>query len=231
MTVMRRTIALLAGMALFLPATGMQPAAAAKTYKACVKKSNGKVVMLSGKKKCKKGWKRVTWSKSAPAGAQGPQGTTGQTSYLGELVDATGARVGDLVGSFGATGITLFFVRIADGDWIYLSNGWLFWQSATIYYDNASCSGSGFLASSDQLEAQWAATSQQTRLAYRVTSPTLGPATGFKPSGTYESVTALPRWSRDETGTCGPQSNLTGWRVPLVEVPAPPDYVGPLTIR
>ena len=81
-----------------LTAAGMsvaQPATAAKKYTACVKKSTGEMRLLLGKKKkCKKGWKKTSWTKAGPRGGKGAHGVPGQANSIGIVVDANGALVG-----------------------------------------------------------------------------------------------------------------------------------------
>ena len=52
--------------------------AQAKTVKACVKKSTGELRILTGcKKKCKKGWKKISWNQKGDTGPQGEPGCAG----------------------------------------------------------------------------------------------------------------------------------------------------------
>ena len=69
-----------------------------ETVTACVKKSNGATRIISGKMKCAKNERQVSWNSTSdsligPAGVSGPAGATGSTGATGPAgeVGATGA--------------------------------------------------------------------------------------------------------------------------------------------
>lgn len=69
-----------------------------ETVTACVKKTNGATRIISGKMKCAKNERQVSWNSTSdsligPAGASGPAGATGSTGATGPAgeVGATGA--------------------------------------------------------------------------------------------------------------------------------------------
>jgi len=69
-----------------------------ETVTACVKKSNGATRIISGKMKCAKNERQLSWNSTSdsligPAGASGPTGATGSTGATGPAgeVGATGA--------------------------------------------------------------------------------------------------------------------------------------------
>jgi len=205
------------------------PASAAKTYKACVKKSTGEVrLMLGKKKKCKKGWKKTTWSKSAPKGSQGPAGPVGAGNSLGTLVDGNGQVVGAAMGSINV-GSMVFSVLIDGGVYHYYSNGWLL-STSSVYFDNATCTGTAFVTVSETDIFNALRADPTARIVYRPTSPTLGPAVAYKQSGSVDSVVSGSRWYRDSADVCTAGTAFTGYRVFLTQVQAPPDRPGPLKV-
>jgi hypothetical protein len=229
---MNRTISVSVTAAL-VAASGLaasQPAGAAKTYTACVKKSTGEVRLLQGKsKKCKKGWKKTTWTKSGPQGAKGPDGPTGSANSFGTVVDATGAVVGQSMGSLGFP-YMYFPVLIDGGVYTYVPNGWLIPVAAPPFYDNASCTGTPFITAMDTEEFSRVRNDSTLRVVYRQFSPALGPASAYKQSGEVSSVLNVSQWYRDDSGVCTATFTFTGYRVFLTEVPAPPDRPGPLRL-
>lgn len=206
-----------------------EPAAAAKNYTACVKKSTGEVRLMLGKpKKCKKGWKKTTWSKRGPKGAKGPDGSPGPANSFGNVVDADGTLIGRSMGS-PAYPLPMFVVEIDGGRFIYYPNGWLLPFGPT-YFDNASCTGSRFTLVGDNEVRDTILGDPNLRLVDRSSEPTLGPAKAFKADGTATSVANLQNWRLNSSGVCTAEPNYTGYRIPLTEVPAPPDYKGPLRL-
>ncbi len=206
-----------------------EPAAAAKKYTACVKKSTGQVRILLGKsKKCKKGWKKTSWTKSGPRGAKGSVGPSGAANSFGVVVDADGALVGQSVGSFPIP-ITIFPVLRDGGVFVYYPNGLLVPLGLDPFYDNATCTGVPFLAADEAVRRDAILQDPTVRVVYRtVTGVSFGPASAYKPDGTSTAVVNQVRWARDEAGVCQAEVNFTGFRLPLVSVPAPPDVKGPL---
>lgn len=232
---MRRIKALLAVVTLLMPATALSsaPASAAKTYAACVNKTSGKTV-LARKGKCKKGWKKITWTKQGATGSQGPQGGTGPRGSLGQVYDGNGVRVGEFLGYYGQSYVGFFLVRIDGADWPFLSNGWLYMDGADISYDNAACAGNPFLSADDEVERNAVLGTPSTRYVFRTTGGgvAIGTPSAYAVVGTSQAVVALNRWYRNSNdGTCTAGSALTGFRVPLTAVPAPADLKGPLSVR
>lgn len=208
-----------------------QPATAAKKYTACVKKSSGEMRLLLGKKKkCAKGWKKTTWTKSGPRGAKGSAGPTGAVNSMGTVVDGNGALVGEAmtVGSLGP--YPLFEVRIDGGIFTYLGNGWLYPQNPPVEYDNAACTGTPFIESNDPTLTAYILNDAEYRAISRTFTPALGPSTAWKPTGQKTAVVAAASWYRNEAGVCTAGAAFTGDRVGLVQVAAPPDVPGPLRL-
>jgi hypothetical protein len=229
---MNRLTASVAAVALLVGASGIAatgPATAAKKYTACVKKSTGEVRILLGKpKKCKKGWKKTTWTKAGPIGAKGSDGPTGVANTFGFVVDGDGVVIGQSVGNFPAP-VAVFTVRIDGGVFAYYPNGWLIPFNLRPSYDNAACSGVPFIVAESARERDGLVADSSLRVVYRSASGTsLSPASAYKLDGTSTEVINQTRWSFNSLGDCESQPDFAGFRLPLVSVPAPPDYKGPL---
>lgn len=160
-------------------------------------------------------------------GVEGSGRADGPGQSLGDVVDANGALVGQSVGQYPA-GVSVFFVTIDGGAYIYYPNGWLVPIAQIPSYDNSSCAGTPFIMADDTLERDAILQDPSYRVVYRATSPTLGPASAYKPDGTATPVLNLARWELDDTGTCTAAMAETGYRLPLTGVTAPPDHPGPL---
>ena len=187
-----------------------QPASAAKKYTACVKKKTGEVRIVTGKKKCKKGWKKRSWTKAGPTGSKGADGPSGSANTFGLVVDADGAVVGQAFGTFPAP-ITIFPVLRDGGLYIYYPNGWLVPLSATPYYDNAACTGVPFLTVTTSLERDAILQDSTTRVVYRpISEGSVGPASAYKPDGTSTSVPNQARWELADDGVCQAEGTCTG---------------------
>lgn len=209
-----------------------QPATAAKKYTACVKKSTGEMRLLLGKKKkCGKGWKKTSWTKSGPRGDQGSQGAAGPANSIGAVVDGNGATVGEALSVSALGPYPLFSVRIEGGVFTYLGNGWLYPLNPTVEYDNAACAGTPFIESSDPILTGFIVNDPSFRAVYRVLSPAVGPATAWKATGQKTAVVAAANWYFNESGTCTAGAAFTGDRIALTQVSAPPDWTGPLKLR
>jgi hypothetical protein len=229
-------MAVVAAGAVLAPLTLAQPASAAKTYKACVKKSTGETRMLVGKaKKCKKGWKKVTWGKKAPtgdAGIPGAQGPGGQPSYFGNLLDGNGAVIGKAAGLFSpAPQLTIFQVLIDGGLYSYLGNGWLLPLASPLYLD-AACAGEPFQVA-DDVEDLAALNGPLLRVVYRTQSAAgFGPSRVFKPTGAPAStLSGVPIYEFDSAGACVlDDPSFLGYRVNMTEISPLPDRQGPLRI-
>ncbi len=229
---MKRTMAIAAVAAVTAGGLSVaQPATAAKKYTACVKKSTGEMRLLLGKKKCKKGWKKTTWTKKGPRGDQGTPGATGPVNSMGSVVDGTGAVVGESLSAIDVARATqVFSVRIDGGTFTYLGNGWLYPLNAPVEYDNAACTGTPFMESDDPVLTSFHLNDPGFRAVYRVVSPALGPAQAWKVTGQKTAVVAAPNWYRNDSGVCTAGAAFTGDRIALTEVPAPPDRPGPLKL-
>ena len=220
---------------LLAAATAAPPAQAATgVVTACVKKKTGEVRVLSAKKaskKCKKGWKKVSWNQQ---GAQGDKGAAGPNLLV---KDATGKTLGKLLGVLPVE-LTLFQVEIDGGAYSYLPNGSVFpgsplsGPSPMVFTDN-TCSGTAFLTLSAALADLFTQSANgPSRIVYRASSPSLGPVRAWKFSTTVMDVAAQPLYELDSSGVCGPSdpATFTGKLGALVPTTAPPDVPGPLTV-
>lgn len=225
--------------------------AAAATITICVKSKSGEVRFRSGaaaKKKCAKGWKRVRWSTTGKKGAAGIPGIPGLPGTAGapgqqgltapafSIKDATGATVGALVG-FLPQGFPFYSVLREGGVFQYLGSGEAFsLGSPPPKWKANDCSGTAYLTASGSLTpATWAKLfSGPFRTLFRTLSPAgvFGPTSAWKGSGALEAVVATQLYSRNSTtGVCAPDGGaFSGDLVRLDPVPAPPDFVGPLTL-
>jgi len=205
------------------------PAAQAKTVKVCVKKKSGEMRLLT-KKKCKKGWKKVTWNQKGDTGPQGNQGADGPNL---KVKDGNGATLGTFLGVF-PQGFPLVFVQIDGGAYTYTPNGLLYPAgSGSPDFKNNTCSGTAYLTASSPLSAQLLTGSAggPGRLVYRQTTPNLGAALAWQFTTTTENAVAVQLYELNSAGACvadgGP---FNGILVALSPVTAPQDVPGPLTI-
>jgi hypothetical protein len=224
------------------------PAAAANaaTLTACVKKRTGEMRLRQGKaarKKCPKGWKKVRWNvqgaagKQGLAGANGTNGTNGTNGAPGPMInlkDATGAIVGQLLDVV-PEGLPVYTVWRDGAIWYYLGDGHLF-PLVGPRFKASDCSGTAYLPNGAGTQFSDAAfqtlISGPFRAVYRIANAELfGTPTAYAASGATEPATAIQLYSFDNTGACNATGGpVTGTLFALQEVPAPPDFTGPLTI-
>ncbi len=232
---MKRSLAVASALALATTGIAAQSGTAATSYRACVKKSTGEMRMMTkGMTKCKKGWKKLTWSKAGPtgnSGAPGAQGTAGSASYLGVVVDGAGAVVGKAMSGIAiAPSVLVMQVLIDGGSYAYLANGQLLPLGSPIYLD-ATCAEAPFLPADDLQDVAVWGSSSLIRITYRSTVPVLGPARAFKLAGTTGSIIAAPTYSFSSAGACELNDPMySGYRIDLTEVTAPQDRPGPLRL-
>jgi hypothetical protein len=236
---MKKFVALLASLCVTAGSVGIVAPAQAKTIKACVKKSDGTVKILK-KKKCTKGWKKVTWGTKGPAGQNGSNGSNGSNGMPGPagpnwvVKDKAGKTLGTFAG-YGFGLLPLVSVIAADGGVFgYAADGKLQNDNATLYFRNNTCTDAAWWgSSSSELQkyldsaggagrAVFQVTGAPTASAWQVASTTtstigVGGATLFKKNAT--------------SGGCGAFANPAGSIVPLTPAPAPVvAATGPLSI-
>ena len=203
--------------------------AQAVTVTACVKKKTGTVRIVTAAKKCKKGWKKVSWDQTGATGPQGPQGATGPELMV---KSGDGAVLGRFLGVYPA-GISIFFVQINGGIFLYGANGQvlpLVSQSAD--YKNSSCTGTPVVQANDPIYRDIFTKSAggPTRITYRQSTPAVGAIRAWEYTPTVETVNQqLYKWS--PSNTCVADGAVyNGQVVQLREVAPPQDVPGPLTI-
>lgn len=215
------------------------PASADSTYYACVKKKTGETKVVKKNKKCKKGWKKVSWSATGQPGATGPQGPAGP---LLSVKDGTGAVVGPFMGAWSGL-IPGFTVLIDGGLWTYQNNGKLSgdgWDSPS--FTDATCSAAVRYIDSGSPEETAKSVARYLpngpgRLVYRAN--TVGAATrAWKVSGSNALVVAGQNlYELDSSGNCQFYDTTDAGDVTsgdtlvgLAEVTPPADRPGPLTV-
>ena len=218
------------------------PASADSTYYACVKKSDGQTKMVKKNKKCKKGWKKVSWSQTGPTGPTGAAGANGPAGPVLSVKDGAGAVVGQFMGTW--SGLVPGFTVLADGGlWDYGSDGVLHGDSTPLFAD-ATCATPVIMVRS--YPANPAETARAVarfvpnslgRLVYRSDTPG-ATARAWKVSG-QNSAAGLGGllFSLDSAGNCVFESTVdaddvaaAATLVGLTEVPAPPNHPAPLTV-
>lgn len=232
--------------------------AAATTVIACVNVKSGTTKVLLGKKtkkKCAKGWTKVTWNVAGTKGKNGLNGKDGVNGANGkdgadapplQVRDATGKSLGSLVGSLPLSALMpVFFVLAPDGGiYSYVGSGQLFpVVSGSPSFMDAACSGPAYLPTPADVWNGMMSKSVggTTRLVYRATggsSPLdLGPARAWKLTSTTSVVPrpAPPLYVLDSRGVCravdpGDLPAPGDLLVSLESIPAPPDGVGPLRL-
>ena len=212
-----------------LVAGGVAAPAQAKTVKACVKKSTGELRILSGKKKkCKKGWKKVTWNQKGDPGPQGNPGAQGPNLVV---KDGTGKVLGRYLGLYPA-GFALMFVEIEGGAYTYAPTGVVYpvGGGSPAFKTNA-CNGTAYLRSStpETTQLMTGSAGGPTRIVYRRTNPSMGPTFSWALTATTETVNQI-MYTLDSSGVCVADGNHNGTLVALQSVTPPPDVPGPLTI-
>lgn len=231
------TVALIGAMVLGLALAGSManaPEAGAAKLTACVNKKTGAMRLVSGKKakkKCPKGWRKVTWEKDK---GNGPL----------RVFSADGKLVGTLVGTGPVgPGVSAYSVLRNGGIYSYLGGGQLFpaqaFSAAGPEFKTADCTGTAYIG----LEGVITPTIQDFytglfggtfRFILREFSPAgLSPALSWKFSGLTEPIAvATPLYELEADGTCSPGNpTFTGTLFQFNSETAPPDFKGPLSIR
>jgi len=218
------------------------PASAASTYYACVKKGDGQTTMVKKKTKCKKGWKKVSWSKNGPTGPAGPTGANGPAGPALSVKDGAGGVVGLFMGTW--SGLVPGFTVLADGGlWNYGSDGALMGDSSPAFTDPTCATPGIFVRSYPPNPAETARTvarfvpNSLGRLVYR-SSNVAAAARAWKVSGQNSAaVLGGNIFVLDSAGNCVYESTVdaddvaaAATLVGLTEVPPPPNHPAPLTV-
>ena len=223
--------------------------AGAATITACVKSKTGDVRIRTGaaaRKRCAKGWKRVRWNSTGPAGKRGLPGTSGTSGSPGtpgqqgvpgpviNVKDASGAVVGQFMGVI-PEGVPFYSVLRDGGLYFYLGSGQVYPLGSPDWKTN-DCTGTAYLRGGSSFTAANLAllVTGSFRTIFRTISAAgvLGPTSAWKGLGTTEAVVTTQLYRRNSTtGVCevdgGP---YTGNIAALAPISAPPDFAGPLTI-
>lgn len=203
----------------------------AKTINACVKKKTGEVRIA---KKCKKGWKKVTWNQKGDKGPQGQQGSAGAQGPATMVKTGTGQVLGRYLGLYPG-GISIMFVLVNGGLYPYMATGQVLpFGSTSPSFKSADCTTDAFMEVSSPATASVMTGSAggPSRIVWRRSSPTLGPPRAWEFSNTTQTINQ-PRYSLNDAGVCAAKDGgaaYNGLTVPLVPTTAPQDVPGPLTI-
>ena len=230
---------------IFAIAPGMASAqtTGAGTVTACINKKSGAMQYRSAKqakKKCKKGWTKVTWSvagPTGPGGATGPAGQAGPAGSFPSVKSADGKTVGTLLGYYW---FGVWTILIDGGAYGYTNGGELSAEGAPVW-QTADCTGQAYSLSfgasaADVKPADYAGV---WRMVYRkglgTSASPYGPPRAW--TGTGEAATDVSNatvYILNTSGTCvvypygGP---VTGALMPLKELSSVPgDVPGPLSI-
>ena len=211
--------------------------AGAATLTACVNKKTGEMKMRFGKKarkKCPKGYKKVTWNDSA-------------TSKLASVYAADGTLVGDFLGAgaFFAPWPLYQVGRTDGGQYLYNAGDGAMQALGSPDFTDATCTGTGYLGVNSATPIPTAVVARyvkslqgSTRIVFRTENALgdLGVPRVWTGSGQSQAVgAAITTYDlNSETGACEVDDPaFTGSLLGLqtVATPTPYDFEGPLEIR
>jgi hypothetical protein len=214
-------MAVVAAVALGGVATPVSPASA-QTIKVCVKKKTGEMRMA---KKCKKGWKKVSWNSVGPIGPAGPPGPQIK------VVDKNGVVLGDYWGSAYVSLVPYMFVGFQGGGYSYLADGRVLPSGSSPRFREGTCTTSAYVnLTPGELAYYLNSVGSTGRLLYRPTNPIWQAPKAYKLTSTLQAHSGV-LWQFDDTGACVATAPFTGTLVKLEQVTAPQDGAGPLTLR
>ena len=208
--------------------------AGAATLTACVNKKTGEMKMRFGnkaKKKCPKGFKKVTWNDSS-------------TSPLSTVYGADGTRAGKFLGAGLLSGFPIYAVLRNGGQYFYSAGtGEMLDILGSPSFTDATCSGTAYAATTGSLSTT--ETNRYIKLlggtfrsVFRTQSALgdFGAPLVWTGNGTSSTVAAVTLYElNDETGACeaSPGGAFTGvlFGMRSVPTPTPYDFQGPLEIR
>ena len=196
----------------------------------------------AARKKCPRGWRRVRWSSTAPAGKNGRQGIPGTPGTPGtqgpagpafSVKDSTGATVGQYMGLI-PEGVPFYAVLRDGGFYYYIGSGQVYPLGSPDWKLN-DCSGTAYFKGGTSFSSTTLPllVGGPFRMIFRTLSAgAFGTASAWKGRGTIETVAATQLYRRNgTTGLCETDgAPYTGDIAPLDSVTAPPDFVGPLTV-
>ena len=226
---------------------GTAHAASPSTITACVQTKTGTIKVLTTakakKKKCAKGYQRVTWTLAGTAGMNGTNGKDGANGTNGKdgtngtplaVLSATGNVVGLSLGLESIGPISIYYVLAGGGIWTYAGNGELFPSTVAspVLFTDSTCSGQPSLAI-DPANASFVASQYRVVLRpYNTLSGALGTPRAWKLGAAAGTESAgQTYYSQDSTGACAPSTSAhTGDPLfSLTPVAVPADVPGPLT--
>lgn len=210
-------------------------AAAPRTVTACVNNKSGATKVLLGKKakrKCAKGWTKMTWNVAGPQGAAGKNGVNGVNGVNGgpgangahgangavSVRDATGKRIGGFGGYSSLMGTFSLLQVIADDGGVYTyldSVGKLFpilglSSGGSPLFLDAGCAGQAYFPSGSMMGSGASELlGGSFRFAYRpflgMSLLDLGPTRAWKLTTSVFVVPAVvpPVYQLGPTGGCG----------------------------
>ncbi len=152
--------------------------------KVCVKKSSGEMRLLT-KKKCKKGWKKITWNQKGSTGPQGDQGAQGPNLTVKRAASPAG--------------IPLMFVEINGGIFLYGPNGQIF--PASRRRQTSTCDGHLESSSPQTTQLITQSAGGPGRIMHRVTNPAPGAIKAWSLTATTETVNQM-MYKLNDTGAC-----------------------------
>lgn len=205
------------------------PAAQAATRTACVNKKSGELrIQLKSSKKCKKGWKKISFDQAGIPGAAGPAGTAGPV-HVTTVKDASGAVVGQSLSTWGDLTGSVLMPFEGGLYWYTLGSGKLDSTWDSVLYTDAACSPTAAAIGVYSTTSYVASLSSASRIVERH-SPSLA-ARVYVPTSTVRAVLPGEKfWVLDGTGTC---TTSWGWApnvAILTQVTSPPDFAGPLSV-
>ncbi|MFM8520116.1 MAG: hypothetical protein ACKOB2_06940 [Solirubrobacterales bacterium] len=227
--------ALILALAVAAMAVSVEKAGAA-TLTACVNKKTGEMKMRFGKKakkKCPKGYRKVTWNDSA-------------TSKLASVYAADGTRIGDFLGSGLFYPWPLYAVKRTDGgQYLYSAGDGTMQNLGSPDFTDATCTGTGYLGLDSATPLPTAVVARyvknlqgSTRIVFRAGNALgdLGVPRVWTGSGQAQQVAAaITTYALNfQTGACEVDDpTFTGSLLGLAAVttPTPYDFVGPLEVR
>lgn len=211
--------------------------AGAATLTACVNKKTGEMKMRFGKKakkKCPKGYRKVTWNDSA-------------TSKLASVYAADGTRIGTFLGAGSIFAPwPLYQVKRTDGgQYLYSAGDGTMQSLGSPQFTDISCTGTGYLGLDSATPIPAAVVARyvknlqgSTRIVFRTENALgdLGVPRVWTGSGQSQAVGApIPTYDLNfQTGACEVDDpTFTGSLLGLAAVttPTPYDFVGPLEVR
>lgn len=161
--------------------------ASGDAFTACVNKNTGLTRIISGKMKCYKSERQVTWNQSGPTGAQGATGATGSTGLSGvsEIYSKSANSANILTGNTG----TVLSAQIPAGNYNFQ------FQSQISYFNNNVATAKTRYATCLLTTHSDVATSFNSSNASKVVWPVVGSNTVFRTSFAPSGA------SIDEVGT------------------------------